>query len=514
MIKRPVILVVADGWGIAPPGPGNYISQAKTPNFDGLLKRYPHTQNEASGLAVGLPTGAQGNSEVGHLHMGAGRIVWQSFQRINNAIENKSLFSNEALVCAVEFAKKKKSKLHLMGLCSDEGVHAHTDHLIALLLMAKERGLDDVYIHFFADGRDVPERSAKKYVKLIEDECMRIGVGRIVSIVGRYYAMDRDTNWDRTQKAYDMLVWGEGFRARSAEDAIEKAYLRGDKTDYYIQPTVVVDDSGEAIGKIKDDDSVVFFNFRADRPRQLTKAFVFKKFDFFKRDVLPRILFTTMTKYDKTIECPMGFVEEDVDNNLGKVLSMNGIKQLRMAETEKYGHVTYFFNSQVERPYAGEERVMIPSSKVSSYDKKPEMSAYDIADEALRQISKKGSDFILINFANCDLVGHSAVRDAIIRSVEVVDECVGNVVKAGVDNGYVVLVTADHGSAEDKLYPDGNVKPAHSSNPVPFVVVSRDDELMNVKLRKGGQKDVAPTVLEIMGIKKPKEMTGESLIVK
>lgn len=511
--KNKVILVVADGWGIAPDGPGNYISFADTHHFDGFLKKYPHCENEASGLAVGLPFGAQGNSEVGHLHMGAGRIVWQMFQRVNSAIEDKSFFSNDALVSAIESAKKKKSRLHLMGLCSDEGVHAHINHMIALLKMAKDHGLDEVFIHFFADGRDVPERSAKKYVKLIEDECGRIGVGRIASLVGRYYAMDRDTNWDRTKKAYDMLVKGEGFLSKSALDAVKMAYARGDKTDYYIQPTVVVSDSGEPIGKIDDDDSIIFFNFRVDRSRQLTKSFVLRDFPGFRRDVFPRILFTSVTRYDKNFDCPVGYVEETIDNNLGVVLAEHGFRQLRMAETEKYAHVTYYFNSMVEKPYAGEKRVMIPSSKVSSYDLKPEMSAYEIADEAAGQINLKKFDFILINFANCDLVGHSAVKEAIVKCVGVVDVCLDKVVRAGLENGYVVVVTADHGSAEDKLYPDGELKPAHSTNPVPFIVISDDERLKKIRLKNGGQKDVAPTVLDIMGLKKPKEMSGESLIL-
>ncbi len=513
MIKKRVILAIADGWGIAPPGPGNYISFANTPNFDEFLKKYPHCENQASGLAVGLPAGTQGNSEVGHLHMGAGRIVWQMFQQINKVLEDKTFFENEALVQAIEHAKSNNSSLHLMGLCSDEGVHAHTDHLIALMEMAKERGLKDVFIHFYADGRDVAEKSAEKYVALIENKAQELGVGRIATVIGRYYAMDRDNNWDRTEKAYNALTQGVGFKAESATEAIEKAYERGDKTDYYIQPTVIVDNVGEPIGRIKDNDSVLFFNFRADRPRQLAKAFVLADFRDFQRETVPDILFSTMARYDKTIECPAAFQEELVENNLGQIMANQGLKQLRLAETEKYAHVTYFFNSQVEEPNAGEERIMIPSPKVDSYDKKPEMSAFEIVAEATKQIQKKEHDFILMNFANCDLVGHSAVKEAIIKCVEVVDECLGQVVKAGKENDYTVIITADHGSAEDKLYPDGQPKPAHSTNPVPFIVISNDKRLQKIKLKDGGQKDVAPTILDIIGLKKPKEMTGESLIV-
>jgi len=511
--KNKVILVIADGWGIAPAGPGNYISFADTHNFDGFLKKYPHCENEASGLAVGLPNGAQGNSEVGHLHMGAGRIVWQMFQRINNAVKNRTFFGNEVLLNAIEYAKKNDSRLHLMGLCSDEGVHAHTDHLLALMEMAKEHGVNDVFIHFYADGRDVAEKSARKYVDMIENKAREIGVGKIGTVIGRYYSMDRDTNWDRTERAYRALVQGIGFKAKCATQAIEDAYKRGDKTDYYIQPTVIVDDTGEPIGTIKDNDSVLFFNFRTDRPRQLVKAFVLKDFDGFKRDIVLNVMFTTMTKYDKTIECPAAFREHTVENNLGQVIAKHGLKQLRLAETEKYAHVTYFFNSLVEEPNEGEERIMIPSAKVASYDEKPEMSAYEIASVAVNEIQKKKFDFILMNFANCDLVGHSAVKEAIIKCVRVVDVCLDKIVRAGLENGYVIVVTADHGSAEDKLYPDGEPKPAHSTNHVPFIVISDDERLKKIKLKNGGQKDVAPTVLDIMGLEKPQEMTGDVLIL-
>lgn len=507
-----VILLVLDGWGVAPPGEGNYISQAETPNFNRLVREYPNTINQAAGNAVGLPERAQGNSEVGHLHMGAGRIVWQMYEKINRAVKDGRFKKNRVLLDAINYAKKNNSSLHLMGLCSDEGVHAHVDHLLALVEMAADQGLEKVYIHFFGDGRDVAEKSAKKYVDTIESKCKQLGVGRIASVVGRYYSMDRDKNWDRTKKAYDMLTLGEGYKAKTANDAIEEAYKRGDKTDYYIKPTVIVDENNQPLATIKDNDSVIFFNFRTDRPRQLTEAFLSKDFDKFERTVRPSVLFTAMSRYDKTFDCPVAFNEEMVDNNLGKVLADAGLKQLRMAETEKYGHVTYFFNSQIEEPNPGEERVMIPSSKVKSYDLKPEMSAYEIAEEAVKQIASKKYDFMLINFANCDLVGHSAVKEAIIKCVGVVDDCLGKVVEAGLENDYTVVVTADHGSAEDKLYPDGKPKPAHSKNPVPFILVSHKGELGETKLMEGGQQDVAPTILELMGLDKPSEMTGESLM--
>ncbi len=496
-----VILLVQDGWGIAPPGPGNYIDMANTPVFDSLLTKYPHCQNKASGNAVGLPKGTQGNSEVGHLHLGAGRIVWQMYEKINKAMEDGSFFRNEQILKVMD----KSDTLHLMGLCSDEGVHAHTNHLLALLEIAAKKK-KKVFIHFFADGRDVPEKSAKKYIKIIEDKCKELNCGKIISIIGRYYSMDRDQNWDRTKKAYEMLTEGTGFKAKTANEAIDLAYKRGDKTDYYIQPTIL-----DGFQPIKDKDSVIFFNFRTDRPRQLTRAFISHGFHMFERKVL-KVNYLAMTSYDRTFMCPVAFKEEFVKNNLGHVLAEHGLKQLRMAETEKYGHVTYFFNSQIEDPNKGEERIMIPSAKVPSYDEKPEMSAYEITVEAEKQIKSQKYDFILINLANCDLVGHSAVKEAIIKCVGVVDECTGRIVKSALDNNYTLLVTADHGSAEEKLYKDGTPKPAHSSNPINFILVTSDFKLQTSDLKSGGQKDVAPTILEIMGIPIPDDMTGKSLI--
>ncbi len=511
---KKMILVVMDGWGIAPPGKGNYITQAKTPYYDYFMDKYPSTQTKASGEAVGLPKGAQGNSEVGHLHMGAGRIVWQMYEKVSKSVKNKTFFENKVLLKAIDFAKKKKSSLHLIGMCSDEGVHSHTNHLIALLKMAKKRKVENVFIHFIADGRDVPEKSAKKYIELIEKECKKLGIGKIATVVGRYYAMDRDNNWNRTKKAYDLLTLGKGFKAKNPKEAINIAYKRGDKTDYYIQPTVIVGKDKKPSSLIKNKDSVIFFNFRTDRPRQITSAFISNKFDKFNRKIKPKILFTAMTRYDKKFRCPFAFKEETVKNNLGEILAKHNLKQLRIAETEKYAHVTYFFNSQEEKPNKNEKRIMIPSPKVPSYDLKPEMSAFGIAKELEKQILKGTYDFILVNFANCDLVGHSAVKKAIIKAVETVDKCVERIVKIGLENDYTLILTADHGSAEDKLYPDGKPKPSHSTNPIPFMIVSSDKKLRKIKLKKGGQKDVAPTILKLMGIKKPKEMTGKSLIVR
>lgn len=506
--KHRVVLIVADGWGVAAPGSGNYIAQAKTPFFNSLINNFPHTINQAAGNAVGLPAGLQGNSEVGHLHIGAGRIVWQMLELINRSIKNKAFFKNKVLLKAIARCKKNNSALHLIGMCSDEGVHSHIEHLFSLLEIAKKKKLKRVYIHFIADGRDVPEKSAQKYIDMIEEKTKKLGIGKIAFIAGRYYSMDRDKNWNRTKKSYDMLTLGTGFKAKNASEAVSLAYKRGDKTDYYIQPTIIEKDA-----LIKNKDSIIFFNFRTDRLRQLSHAFIDKDFKKFKRKSWPKAYCVTMTQYEKTLKCPFAFEEPKVKNNLGQVIARNNLKQLRVAETEKYGHVTYFFNSQIEKPYKNEARIMVPSPKVPSYDMKPEMSALKVAETAVREIKKKAYDFILVNFANCDLVGHSAVKEAIIKAVEIVDACVGKVVSAAADNNYIAIVTADHGSAEDKLYRDGRAKPAHSSNPVNFIIISNDKKLARTTLRSGGQKDVAPTILEIIGIKKPKEMTGESLIV-
>jgi 2,3-bisphosphoglycerate-independent phosphoglycerate mutase len=360
-VKNKVILLIADGWGVAPDGPGNYVTKSETPVFGELLEKYPHCLNQAAGNAVGLPEGSQGNSEVGHLHMGAGRIVWQPYELINRAIKDRSFFEKEKLIDVMKHVKEVDSKLHLAGLCSDAGVHAHINHLFALLEMARNQGLDKVFIHFIADGRDVAEKSAKKYVDMIEEKCSELDLGKIATVCGRFYFMDRDNNWERTKKAYDLLTKGEAFQAKTATEAIEKAYERGDKTDYYIQPTVI-----ENV-KVQENDGFIFCNFRTDRPKQLTKAFIDEDFDEFKRDTHPDVYFVTMTEYEESFGDINAFEMVEVDEDLGEFLSENGLKQLRLAETEKYAHVTYFFNCQRNNPYLGEERLMIPSTKVPSY---------------------------------------------------------------------------------------------------------------------------------------------------
>jgi len=507
--QRKVVLIVADGLGEAPKGPGNFASQAKTPFLNKIKRTYAHCSNKASGSAVGLPKGAQGNSEVGHLHMGAGRIVWQLYERINKAIEDKSFFKNDKLLAAMRHAKDSKSTLHLMGLCSDEGVHAHIDHLKALMLMAKDEGVEKVRIHFIADGRDVAERSAQKYIKEIED-----AGGEIATVVGRYYAMDRDKNWERTKKAFNMLTGSIGAKASSAKQAVEIGYKNGAKTDYYLPPTVIYNQNGSPKGQLADNDAMIFFNFRTDRPRQLTHALLDEDFDKFERPVWPDVNIVTMTAYDNGMESMAAFQEEVINNNLGQVLATLNLKQLRIAETEKYAHVTYFFNSQREEPNEGEDRIMVPSLKVPSYDEAPKMSAAKIVVEAITKIEEQKYDFILINFANCDLVGHTAQKEAIIKAVETVDKTVAEVTKTALANDYVVVYTSDHGNAEDKLYDDGTPKPSHSTNPVGFYIISNDELLAKnkIKLKNGGQQDVAPTILDIMGLSRPPEMTGDSLI--
>ncbi|MCX8158298.1 MAG: 2,3-bisphosphoglycerate-independent phosphoglycerate mutase [Candidatus Diapherotrites archaeon] len=511
MNKKRLILIVMDGWGIAEPNNGNCVHLAKKPNYDYYIANFPFTKLEASGEYVGLPAGSQGNSEVGHLHIGAGRVVWQPYELINREIRSGNFFKNKVLLEAIRNCKKNKSNLHIMGLCSDEGVHATTYHLLALLDLAKKEDFKNVYVHFFADGRDVPERSALKYVKQIEDKFKEIGFGQIASVVGRYYAMDRDKNWDRTKQAYELLTLGVGHKANNAKEAIEKAYERGDRTDYYIEPTVIVNEKGEPLATIKNNDSVIFFNFRTDRPKQLCHAFLDDEFNHFERNIWPKTFFVTFTQYEENLNCKVAFEIPEVKNNLGELLSKNGYLQLRIAETEKYAHVTYFFNSQIEEPYPNEERVMIPSLKLQSYDVKPEMSAYEIAEETVKRINSLKYDFILVNFANCDLVGHSAVLTAVIKAVETVDDCVGKIVNAALEKDYICVITADHGSAEDKLYPNGEPKPSHSTNPVPFIIVSKDPNLKNLKLKEGSLIDVAPTILKILKIKKPREMEGKPL---
>ncbi len=513
-MKKRVILIIRDGWGYSKFTKGNAAKLANTPNNDFYEKNCPMTILKASGNAVGLPEGTQGGSEPGHLTIGAGRIVYQPLEEINIAIRNKKFFRNEIILNAIKNCKKHGSDLHLMGLFSDQGVHGTVKHLYALLKLAKKNRLNNVYVHCFLDGRDAPEKSAPKYIKDLLKELKKTGIGKIASIVGRYYAMDRDTNYDRTKKAYDLLVYGRGVKEKNPLNAIQNAYKRGDKTDYYVRPIVMVD-KNRPLATIKNKDSVIFWNYRSDRSRQITYALTVKNFKAFKTKKL-KISFTCMSRYDKKLKLPVAFSQLQVKNNLGNVLAKKGLKQLRIAETEKYAHVTFFFNSQIEKPNKNEDRIMVPSPKVPVYDEKPEMSAYGITKKVLSEIQKEKYDFIAINFANGDLVGHSANLKAGIEACEVVDECVGKIVNLGLKKSYTSIVTADHGNIEVMFYPDRKPCPAHGTNPVPFFIISNDKNLGKdrIKLRKNcGLSDVAPTLLQIMGIKRPKDMSGESLIV-
>ena len=502
MKNKKVVLIVRDGWGYSTNPKGNAIMEAKTPNSDRYLIEYPGSLLQCTGNDVGNPDGMQGGSEVGHLTMGAGRIVWQPQEMINNAIKDKSFFENPALLKAIENCKKNNTALHLAGLVSDAGVHSDIKHLYALLQLAKDNNLNNVFIHLVLDGRDVPEKCALDYVEKLNEKIKEIGVGKMVSVIGRYYAMDRDTNWDRTQVAAELWTKGEGFEAVDATEAINKAYERGDATDYYVQPTII-----DKNALLKSGDSFIWFNFRTDRSRQITAMMTRQTLCpvEFQSDL--DLTWVCMGRYDESWDLPVAFLPENVVNNLSEVLSKNNKKQIKIAETEKYAHVTFFFNSQLETEYKGEDRIMVPSPKVPSYDLQPEMSAVAVCEKVLENIGEY--DFILVNFANADLVGHSGKFEAVKKACEVVDECIGKIVEKGLENDYVVVVGADHGNAEHMLYDDGQVDVSHGFDPVKFSFAG-----LSEKVKDGGLKDVAPTILEIMGIKKPVEMTGESLIEK
>jgi 2,3-bisphosphoglycerate-independent phosphoglycerate mutase len=512
---RRVLLVVRDGWGYTEETEGNAVRMARTPVDDGLMETRPWVLLKCTGNAVGLPEGTQGGSEPGHLTMGAGRVVWQPLEEINRSIQDESFYSNPALLEAIQACRRNQSKLHLMGLLSDQGIHGMTSHLYALLELARREGVEDVFIHCFLDGRDVPERSAGGFIRETLRRTEEIGVGRIASIVGRYYAMDRDTNWDRTEKAYDLLTLGIGHGETAPLKAVTEAYRRGDNTDYYIEPTVMNDENGKLVATIDDGDSVIFWNFRSDRTRQITYALTQPEFDTFPRKKIPRIHFTCMSVYDQRLDLPIAFPQKQVDKNLGQVLASHGLRQLRIAETEKYAQVTFFFNSQEEEANPGEDRIMVPSLKVSSFEEEPEMSAHGITERLVQEIRRGAYSFILANYANGDLVGHSANIEAGVTAVETVDSCLGRLINEALAKDYTILVTGDHGNIETMLYPDGEPNPSHGLNPVPFILVSDDPELRGAELRSGrGLMSVAPTVLDLMGLEKPPEMTGESLIIK
>ncbi|RGB64060.1 MULTISPECIES: 2,3-bisphosphoglycerate-independent phosphoglycerate mutase [Oscillospiraceae] len=504
-MKKPVALIIMDGYGYNPDSYGNAIAAANTPTMDKLMASCPHTLIGASGMDVGLPDGQMGNSEVGHTNIGAGRIVYQELTRITKAISEGTFFENEALCGAMDNCKQNGGALHLMGLLSDGGVHSHNKHLYGLLEMAKKKGLDKVYVHCFLDGRDVPPSSGADYVKELHDKMEELGVGRIASVMGRYYAMDRDNRWERVQKAYDAMVLGQGGHAACPYEAVKKSYEEG-VTDEFVIPFVV-----EGMEPIKNGDSVVFFNFRPDRAREITRTFVDPDFDgFARRDGALDLYFVCMTQYDATMpNVHVAFKPQSLKNTFGEYISQKGLHQLRIAETEKYAHVTFFFNGGVEATYPGEDRALIASPKVATYDLKPEMSAYEVTDELLRRIASDKYDVIVLNFANCDMVGHTGVFEAAEKAVEAVDECLGKVVDAILAKGGAALITADHGNADKMYEPDGSPFTAHTTNQVPLVVAGYP-----CKLREGGRlADLAPTMLKILGLPQPAEMDGKSIIL-
>ena len=513
MSKKPVVLMVLDGYGLNDRTEGNAIAMAKTPVMDKLMAECPFVEGAASGLAVGLPDGQMGNSEVGHMNIGAGRIIYQDLTRITKAIEDGDFFENKGLLKAMENCKKNDSDLHLWGLLSDGGVHSHITHLYGLLEMAKKQGLSKVYVHAFLDGRDTPPASGKDYLVQLQEKMDEIGVGKIASISGRYYAMDRDNNWDRVEKAYDSLVKGEGVKATSAIKAMEESYANN-VTDEFVLPTVVTSEDGTPLSVVKKGDSVIFFNFRPDRAGEMTRAFCDDKFTGFEREFLD-LTFVCFKDYDETIpNKTIAFEKESIENTFGEYLAKCGKKQLRLAETEKYAHVTFFFNGGVEDPNVDEFRLLVNSPKdVATYDLKPEMSAPEVGVDLVEAIKSDKYDVIVINFANPDMVGHTGVIPAAVQAVERIDELVGEAVEAVKEVGGAMFICADHGNAEKMIdYETGEPHTAHTTNPVPFILVNADPSF---KLREGGcLADIAPTLLELMGLEQPKEMTGKSLIVK
>jgi len=511
MTKKLTALLILDGYGINKKHEGNAIYMAKTPNLDNLLAKYPNSILKTSGYDVGLPDGQMGNSEVGHTNIGAGRIVYQDLVKITKGIEDGSFFDNKAFNLAIDNAIKNNSDLHLMGLLSDGGVHSHNTHLYALIELAKKRKVNNVFIHCFFDGRDVPPDSSHRYVTELEKKLKEIGIGKIASIMGRFYAMDRDNIWDRIEIAYNAMVLGKGNTNSSAIEGVNQSYK--DKIfDEFIVPTVITKND-KPIATIKENDSIIFFNYRPDRAREITRAFIDENFSGFKREKgYFNNFFVCMTPYDSKFKnVHIAFSKQELKNTFGEYISNIGLSQLRIAETQKYAHVTFFFNGGVEEPYKNEDRILIDSPKIERFDLQPEMSAYEVKDAVIDCIEKELYDVIILNFANCDMVGHTGIISAAIKAVETVDKCVGEVVAKILEVNGVTLITADHGNAEQMLDDKGNVMTAHSTLPVPLILVSND--LKNIKLKNGRLADLAPTMLDIMKVKQPEEMTGETLIV-
>jgi 2,3-bisphosphoglycerate-independent phosphoglycerate mutase len=509
-VTRKTLLIVMDGWGWREEDDGNAVRQANTPTFDELWSTYPHTLISCSGPDVGLPQGQMGNSEVGHLNLGAGRVVYQDIVRIDRAIADGSISKNEVLTAAMDAAAKapKGGAFHLIGLLSDGGVHSHQEHLYALVRMAKERGLDRVFVHAILDGRDTPPHNGIKYLTELDDKLREIGVGKLASIVGRYYCMDRDKRWERTKRAYDLLTLGEGERSSDFKEAMKHSYER-DVTDEFVEPIVIVD-GGDPAGLVSDGDSVLFFNFRSDRAREITTAFTGDDFDGFERTVRPRIHYACLAEYDETFGLPVVFPPETYENILADLLSAAGKKSMRIAETEKYAHVTYFFNGGVEKEFESEKRILIPSPKVATYDLQPEMSADQVCSTLIGEIESDRHDCIVCNFANPDMVGHTGVFEAAVKAVETVDTCVGRIIDALDLDRYVAIVTADHGNSEEMIdYVNGGPFTAHTTNLVPCILV--DPDYKGRLIEGGALKDIAPTMCNYLEITVPEEMTGEDL---
>ena len=505
MNKTPTTLIIMDGFGMSASDAGNAVHAARTPRLDQFFQEFAHTELSASGLDVGLPDGQMGNSEVGHTNIGGGRVVYQDLPRITRSIEDGSFFENPAYCAAMDACKAKGSTLHLYGLLSDGGVHSHNTHLWALLRMAKQRGVEKVYIHAFLDGRDVSPTSGKGFVAETVEKCAEIGVGKIATVMGRYYAMDRDKRWDRVEQAYDAMVYGESAVSNPDPTAAVKASYAAGVTDEFVEPVVC-----DSEGTISDNDSVIFFNFRPDRAREITRTLVDPAFDGFTRQFFP-VTFVCNTEYDATMpNVQVAYPRNTVKNGLGEYLSQMGLTQLRIAETEKYAHVTFFFNGGSETVFPGEDRVLVPSPKVATYDLQPEMSAPEVCAKCVERIESGAYDVVILNFANCDMVGHTGVFDAAVKAVETVDECVGRVVDATLKMGGIAMITADHGNAEQMTEPDGSPMTAHTTNLVPFILCGAGTELRT----DGRLADIAPTILDVMGLACPPEMDGKTLIVK
>src|SRR3989344_998500 len=539
---NPLVLLILDGWGIGPPGPGNAISLSHLEHIPKLWNSYPHTQLSAAGEAVGLPPNEDGNTETGHLNIGAGRVVYQDLPRINMAITDGTFFKNDAFIAAIRFAKQHSSNLHILGLLSDSGVHANRDHLYALLALVEKEAKDiPVYLHLFTDGRDSPPQAGGQFVAEVEDMCRRIGVGKIATIMGRYFAMDRDLRWDRTEKAYDSLTAIPLKTAASAKAAVNQAYAEK-MTDEFIEPIGILDSSGHALPRIGTNDAVIFYNYRIDRPRQLTRAFVLPNFEsevpppsfdpyavkyyhkhiveesdqskpFIRKVVLANLFFVTMTEYDRHLPVTVAFPPQRVHNPIGKALSEENIRQLRVSETEKERFVGYYFNGQRGELYPGEDRMIIPSPKVATYDLKPEMSAWELTDKLLESLNLLVYTFVVVNFANPDMVAHTGNIPAAIKACEITDTCVGRIVRQVLALGGTCVITADHGNVEEMLGPDGSMDTEHSQYPVPFIIIDHMFEGYPQILPKGKLADIAPTILYQMRLRIPTEMTGKNLLV-